>query len=89
VEGGLKTNNMIYIIATLLIVIPIIHGLSRYNAIDFALELNLFKGPYFLLGLSYAEFTLEDGNLERELRIGFFLINISFVFWIDNQENDA
>lgn len=80
---------MIYIIATLLIVIPLIHGFSRYNEIDFALEINLFKGPFFLLGLSYTEFTLEDGNIERELRIGFFLINISFVFWIDNQENDA
>lgn len=88
-EGGLNTYSMIYIIVALLIVIPMIHGLSRYNAIDFALELNLFKGPYFLLGLSYTEFTLEDGNIERELRIGFFLINISFIFWIDNQENDA
>lgn len=88
-EGGLKTNNMIYIIATLLIVISLVHGFSRYNEIDFALEINLFKGPYFLLGLSYTEFTLEDGNVERELRIGFFLINVSILFWIDNQGNDA
>ena len=80
---------MIYIIATLLIVTSLVHGFSRYNEIDFALEINLFKGPYFLLGLSYTEFILDDGNVERELRIGFFFVNISILFWIDNQENDA
>ena len=88
-EGGLKTNSMIYIIATLLIVTSLVHGFSRYNEIDFALEINLFRSPYFLIGLSYTEFTLDDGNIERELRIGFFFVNISVLFWIDNQENDA
>jgi hypothetical protein len=89
VEGGLKTNNMIYIIVTLLIVTSLVHGFSRYNEIDFALEINLFRSPYFLIGLSYTEFILDDGNVERELRIGFFFVNISVLFWIDNQENDA
>ena len=88
-EGGLKTNNMIYIIVTLLIVTSLVHGFSRYNEIDFALEINLFRSPYFLIGLSYTEFILDDGNVERELRIGFFFVNISVLFWIDNQENDA
>ena len=88
-EGGLKTNNMIYIIVTLLIVTSLVHGFSRYNEIDFALEINLFRSPYFLIGLSYTEFILEDGNVERELRIGFFFVNISVLFWIDNQGNDA
>jgi hypothetical protein len=89
VEGGLKTNNMIYTIATLLIVTSLVHGFSKYNEIDFALEINLFKSPYFLIGLSYTEFNLDDDSIERELRLGFFFINICIVFWIDNQENDA
>jgi hypothetical protein len=89
VEGGLKTYNMIYIIATLLIVTSLVHGFSRYNEIDFALEINLFKTPYFLLGLSYTEFNLDDDSIERELRLGFFFINVCIVFWIDNEENDA
>jgi hypothetical protein len=89
VEGGLKTNNMIYIILTLLIVTSLVHGFSKYNEIDFALEINLFKSPYFLIGLSYTEFNLDDKSVERELRLGFFFINICIVFWIDNQENDA
>lgn len=80
---------MIYIIAALLIVTSLVHGFSRYNEIDFALEINLFKTPYFLLGLSYTEFNLDDDSIERELRLGFFFINISIVFWIDNKENDA
>ena len=88
-EGGLKTNSMIYIIVTLLIVTSLVHGFSRYNAIDFALEINLFRSPYFLIGLSYTEFTLDDGNIERELRLGFFFINVCIVFWIENEENDA
>lgn len=88
-EGGLKTNNMIYIILTLLIVTSLVHGFSKYNSIDFALEINLFKSPYFLIGLSYTEFNLDDDSIERELRLGFFFINICIVFWIDNQENDA
>lgn len=88
-EGGLKTNNMIYTIATLLIVTSLVHGFSKYNEIDFALEINLFKSPYFLIGLSYTEFNLDDDSIERELRLGFFFINICIVFWIDNQENDA
>ena len=88
-EGGLKTNNMIYIILTLLIVTSLVHGFSKYNSIDFALEINLFKSPYFLIGLSYTEFNLDDKSVERELRLGFFFINICIVFWIDNQENDA
>ena len=88
-EGGLKTNNMIYIILTLLIVTSLVHGFSKYNEIDFALEINLFKSPYFLIGLSYTEFNLDDKSVERELRLGFFFINICIVFWIDNQENDA
>jgi hypothetical protein len=89
VEGGLKTYSMIYIIVTLLVVTSLVHGFSRYNEIDFALEINLFRSPYFLIGLSYTEFTLDDGNVERELRIGFFFVNISVLFWIDNQGNDA
>jgi len=89
VEGGLKTNNMIYIILTLLIVTSLVHGFSKYNSIDFALEINLFKSPYFIIGLSYTEFNLDDGSIERELRLGFFFINVCIVFWIDNQENDA
>ena len=88
-EGGLKTNSMIYIILTLLIVTSLVHGFSRYNSIDFALEINLFRSPYFLIGLSYTEFTLDDGNIERELRLGFFFINVCIVFWIENEENDA
>ena len=88
-EGGLKTYSMIYIIVTLLVVTSLVHGFSRYNEIDFALEINLFRSPYFLIGLSYTEFILEDGNVERELRIGFFFVNISVLFWIDNQGNDA
>jgi hypothetical protein len=89
VEGGLNTNSMIYIILTLLIVTSLVHGFSKYNEIDFALEINLFKSPYFLIGLSYTEFNLDDDSIERELRLGFFFINICIVFWIDNQENDA
>ena len=88
-EGGLKTNNMIYIIATLLIVISLIHGFSRYDEIDFALEINLLMTPYFLIGISYTEFVLEDKSVERELRIGFFFVNISVLFWIDKEGNDA
>ena len=88
-EGGLNTNSMIYIILTLLIVTSLVHGFSKYNEIDFALEINLFKSPYFLIGLSYTEFNLDDKSVERELRLGFFFINICIVFWIDNQENDA
>ena len=88
-EGGLKTNNMIYIILTLLIVTSLVHGFSKYNEIDFALEINLFKSPYFLIGLSYTEFNLDDKNIERELRLGFFFINVCIVFWIENEENDA
>lgn len=80
---------MIYTIATLLIVTSLVHGFSKYNEIDFALEINLFKSPYFLIGLSYTEFNLDDDSIERELRLGFFFINICIVFWIDNQENDA
>ncbi len=80
---------MIYIIVALLIVTSLVHGFSRYNEIDFALEINLFRSPYFLIGLSYTEVILDDGNVERELRIGFFFVNISVLFWIDNQENDA
>lgn len=87
--GGLKTNSMIYIILTLLILGSLVHGFSRYNAIDFALEINLLNGPYFLIGLSYTEFNLDDGSKERELRLGFFFINICIVFWIENEENDA
>jgi hypothetical protein len=89
VEGGLKTNNMIYIILTLLIVTSLVHGFSRYNEIDFALEINLLKSPYFLIGLSYTEFVLDDKSVERELRIGFFFVNISVLFWIEKEENDA
>jgi hypothetical protein len=89
VEGGLKTYNMIYIILTLLIVTSLVHGFSRYNEIDFALEINLLKSPYFLIGLSYTEFVLDDKSVERELRIGFFFVNISVLFWIEKEENDA
>lgn len=80
---------MIYIIATLLIVISLIHGFSRYDEIDFALEINLLMTPYFLIGISYTEFVLEDKSVERELRIGFFFVNISVLFWIEKEGNDA
>lgn len=80
---------MIYIIAALLIVTSLVHGFSKYNEIDFALEINLLKSPYFLIGLSYTEFVLDDKSVERELRIGFFIVNISVLFWIEKEENDA
>ena len=80
---------MIYIILTLLIVTSLVHGFSKYNEIDFALEINLLKSPYFLIGFSYTEFVLDDKSVERELRIGFFFVNISVLFWIEKEENDA
>lgn len=44
-------------------------------------ELNLLNSPFYKIGIFSERFYLPDNQIEDELTIGLFLVNITITFW--------
>lgn len=71
-----------------LIVLPLITGWIGCNEMTIGFELNLLNSPFYKIGIFSERFFLPDNQVEDELIIGLFFVNIVFTFWKDNSLED-
>lgn len=65
----------------MLIVIALIVGLNGYEEIEFQIGVKEWNSLYFQFGISFVEHTLSDGNIEQELSLNLFFLNINIIFY--------
>lgn len=65
----------------LLVVCSAIIGWMNYEEVDFVFEVKGWSNPYFQFGISFLEYSLDDGYIEQELSIGLFLFNVKIIFY--------
>ena len=56
-------------------------GLRGYEEIDIQIGVKQWDSPYFQFGIQFIEHTLSDGNVEQQLSLNLFLLNIDIVFY--------
>jgi hypothetical protein len=56
-------------------------GLDGYEEIDIIIGVKEWNSPYFQFGIQFIEHTLSDGNVEQQLSLNLFLLNIDIVFY--------
>jgi|APGre2960657404_1045060.scaffolds.fasta_scaffold00347_19 hypothetical protein len=57
--------------------------LYRYDELEIEIGIKDFKSPYFKIGVSFEEYILKDGYIEKVLTIGVFFFNITLVSWYE------
>ena len=68
-----------------LLILSIVCGTIGSLEITFALEVNTLNTPFYKLGIFSERYTLSDGSTEDEIVIGLFFVNISIVFYKNDQ----
>lgn len=71
-----------------LIVMPLVIGFFKCDEVTIALEINKMNSPFYKIGVFSERYHLPDNQTEDELVIGLFFLNIVFVFWRANEEED-
>jgi hypothetical protein len=69
-----------------LLVLALVYGFRGYRELTTTFEVKALNNPYYYIGLSFNEYTLDDGSTEEELIIGLFFVNVIMVFWKPSQE---
>lgn len=72
-------NVLLTIVAVLMIAV-VIWGFSQFEEWEFGIEFLPKDYNSFELGISNRNYTLDDGGLEQELRIGLLLFSVIFLF---------
>ncbi len=65
----------------MLTVMSLVIGLDGYEEIDIIIGVKEWNSPYFQFGIQFIEHTLSDGNVEQQLSLNLFLLNIDIVFY--------
>ena len=65
----------------MLTVMSLVIGLDGYEEIDIIIGVKQWNSPYFQFGIQFIEHTLSDGNVEQQLSLNLFLLNIDIVFY--------
>ena len=68
-----------------LLILSIVCGTIGSLEIEFGIEINRLNSPFFKIGISSQRYTLTDGSMEDEIVIGLFFVNISIVFYKNDQ----
>jgi hypothetical protein len=56
-------------------------GLYGYDEIELEIGVKQWNSPYFQFGIQFIEHTLSDGNIEQQLSLNLFFINIDIIFY--------
>jgi len=83
VKQGFKLQIMdvLLVFVGMLFLMAMVIGLYGYEEIDISIGVKQWDSPYYQFGISFVEHTLSDGNIEQELSINLFLINLNIVFY--------
>lgn len=71
---------IIGLLVALMVVIALINGLAKMDALEIGFDLVTGSTSTFEIGVSNHHYTMDDGGHEQELRIGLLLITIIIVF---------
>lgn len=80
--------NVIMVVLAGLTIMPIVIGWVTCHEMMFSLEINRFNSPFYKIGIFSERFHLPDDQIEDEVVIGLFFVNIVFTFWRDNSLED-
>lgn len=80
--------NVVLVVLAGLVVMPILIGWFTCHEMTVALEINKLNSPFYKIGIFSERFHLPEDQIEDELTIGLFVVNIVFTFWRDNAEED-
>ena len=73
--------SILLISLAVLVVISFIAAYVQCDEMVIGFELNLLNSPFYKIGIFSERFTLSDDQIEDELTIGLFFVNITFTFW--------
>ena len=73
--------SILLISLAVLVVISFIAAYVQCDEMVIGFELNLLNSPFYKIGIFSERFTLPDDQIEDELTIGLFFVNITITFW--------
>lgn len=80
---------MIVIIALgVLLMISLISGFVGCKEMNIGLEFNLFNSPFYKIGVFSERYYLPENQIEDEIIIGLFFVNIVINFWKTEEDGD-
>jgi len=71
-----------------LTVLPLIAGWIGCQEMSIGFEISLLNSPFYKMGIFSERYYLPDGDVEDELVIGLFLVNIVITFYKSGQQED-
>jgi hypothetical protein len=80
--------NVVLVVLAGLIIMPIVIGWMTCYEMTFSLEISKLNSPFYKIGIFSERFFLPEDQIEDEVIIGLFFINIVFTFWRVNEEED-
>lgn len=78
--------SVILISLAVLVVISFVAAYVQCQEMVIGVELNLLNSPFYKIGIFSERFYLPDNQIEDELVIGLFLVNITITFWRQEEE---
>jgi len=81
--------SILLISLAMLVVISFVAAYVKCEEMVIAFELNLLNGPFYKIGIFSERFVLQDNQIEDELTIGLFFVNITFTFWREEEDLQA
>jgi hypothetical protein len=73
--------DVLLVFVGMLFLMAIVIGLRGYEEIDIEIGVKQWSSPYFQFGIQFIEHSLSDGNIEQELSLNLFFLNISIIFY--------
>lgn len=73
--------SVVLISLAVLVVISFVAAYVQCQEVVIGFELNLLNSPFYKIGIFSERFIFPDNQIEDELTIGLFLVNITFTFW--------
>lgn len=80
--------NVVMLVLIGLTVMPFVIGWWTCHEMTIGIEINRFNSPFYKMGVFSERYRLPEDQIEDELTIGLFFINIVFTFWRDNSLED-
>lgn len=81
--------SILLISLAVLVVISFVAAYVKCQEMVIGFELNLLNSPFYKIGIFSERFVLQDNQIEDELTIGLFFVNITFTFWREEEDFQA
>lgn len=79
--------SIVLITLSVLLMISFIAAYVNCQELTIAFEINRLNSPFYKIGIFSDRFYLQDGQIEDEIIIGLFFVNIVLVFWKTTEDD--